>query len=142
MSSRLSAAPQAALFFRKRDLRLSGSYLHAKNRDTGDLPYLASWNGNFSLNYSYLDDHRLGFSVIYQSGRSDTNTFGQDNPKAFPVANLFGSGRISRNLSYAYGVDNVFDSRIYDPAADFGNQHNTERSVREIWGCIAWSFNP
>ncbi|MGJ0484151.1 MAG: TonB-dependent receptor plug domain-containing protein [Methylomicrobium sp.] len=124
------------------DLRLSGSYLYAENRDTGKLPYLASWNGNFSLNYSYLDDHRLGFALVYQSGRSDTNTFVQDNPKAFLVANLFGSGRISRNLSYTYGVDNVFDSRIYDPAADFGKQYNTERNAREIWGRITWSFNP
>jgi outer membrane receptor for ferrienterochelin and colicins len=126
----------------KLDLRLSGSYLHAENQEPGGLPYLASWNGNFSVNYSFLDDHRLGFALIYQSGRADTNAFVQDNPKAFLVANLFGSGRISRNLSYAYGVDNVFDSRIYDPAADFGNQYNTERSAREIWGRITWSFNP
>jgi outer membrane receptor for ferrienterochelin and colicins len=126
----------------KLDLRLSGSYLYAENAETGELPYLSAWTGNFSLNYSFLDDHRLGFALIYQSERSDTNTFEEDNPGAFLVANLFGSGRISRNLSYAYGVDNVFDSRIYDPAADFGNQYNTERSGREIWGRITWSFNP
>jgi outer membrane receptor for ferrienterochelin and colicins len=126
------------------DLRLGGSYLYAENAETGDLPYLSSWTGNFSLNYNYLADHRLGFSVFLQSQRADTNNarHRNDDPNAFAVANVFGSGRLTRNLSYAYGVDNVFDSRIYDPAADFGNQHNTERSGREIWGRITWSFDP
>jgi outer membrane receptor for ferrienterochelin and colicins len=124
------------------ELRLSGAYLNAEDAVAGNLPYLSAWTGNFTLNYRYLADHRLGFSLFLQSDRSDTNSFQEDNPNAFLIANLFGSGRISRNLSYAYGVDNVFDSRVYDPAADFGNQFNTERSGREIWGRIIWSFNP
>jgi outer membrane receptor for ferrienterochelin and colicins len=126
----------------KLDLRFSGSYLYAENPAIGDLPYLSAWAGNFSLNYNYLEDHRLGFALNYQSERADTNSVAYDDPGDFLVANLFGSGRINRNLSYAYGVDNVFDSRIYDPAADFGRQHNTERSGREIWGRITWSFAP
>lgn len=124
------------------NLRLSGAYLHAEEDGTGDLPYLASWNGSFNLNYSYLENQRLGFSLIYSSNRQDTNNFTGDNPTEFLIANVFGSGRITRNLSYAFGIDNVFDTRVFDPAADFGNQYNTERSEREIWGQIKWSFAP
>ncbi|MGR9116595.1 MAG: TonB-dependent receptor plug domain-containing protein [Gammaproteobacteria bacterium] len=124
------------------DLRLSGAYLDAESRQTGDLPYLASWSGSFNLNYQYLDNHRLGFSLIYSSQRTDTNNFQNDNPDGFLITNVFGSGRLTRNLSYAFGVDNLFDTRVFDPAADFGNQHNTERSEREIWGRIKWSFEP
>ncbi|MGR9085898.1 MAG: TonB-dependent receptor plug domain-containing protein [Gammaproteobacteria bacterium] len=136
---------EALLQFRPLDaleLRLSGAYLNAKEAGIGELPYLSTWTGNFTMNYRYLDEHRLGFSLFFQSDRSDTNRFNDDNPDAFLIANIFGSGRVSRNLSYAYGVDNVFDSRVYDPAADFGTQFNTERSGREIWGRITWSFNP
>ncbi len=124
------------------DLRLSGAYLHAEDLGSGKLPYLATWSGSFTANYNYLHDHRLGFSLFYNSNRPDTNSFPDDNPRAFLLTNLFGSGSLGHHLSYSFGVDNVFDVRVFDPAADFGSQHNTERSEREIWGRLQWSFSP
>ncbi|PKM36448.1 MAG: hypothetical protein CVV06_11025 [Gammaproteobacteria bacterium HGW-Gammaproteobacteria-10] len=124
------------------NLRLSGSYLQAEDRGTGNVPYLASWNGSFNLNYNYYERQNLGFSLFYTSNRPDTNAFRRDDSKEFLIANVFGSGRITQNLSYAFGIDNVFDTRVFDPAADFGRQHNTERSEREIWGQLKWSFDP
>ncbi|MGR8940835.1 MAG: TonB-dependent receptor plug domain-containing protein, partial [Gammaproteobacteria bacterium] len=124
------------------DLRLSAAYLSARQNGSGNLPYLAPWTGSFVMNYTYLAQHRMGFSLVYNSGRPDTNRFPNDNPTSFAIVNIFGSGRITRNFGYAFGVDNVFDSRVYDPAADFGGQHNTERSEREVWGRITWSFEP
>ncbi|MGR9051786.1 MAG: hypothetical protein ACU84J_03995, partial [Gammaproteobacteria bacterium] len=87
-------------------------------------------------------EHRLGFAVFYSTRRKDTNAFPNDDAHGFALFNLFGSGRLDRRFSYAFGVDNVFDTRVFDPAADFGNQYNTERSEREIWGRIKWSFDP
>lgn len=124
------------------DLRLSGAYLNAEEQGDGKIPYLASWSGSFVLNYNYLPNHRVGFSLIYNDSRSDTNDFQHDNPDAFLLTNVFGSGRLSKNFSYAFGVDNLFNVRVFDPAADFGNQYNSERSEREIWGRIKWSLDP
>lgn len=61
-----------------------------------------------------------------------------DSPDAFVLVNLHGFGHFSRDLSYAFGVDNLFDETVYDPAADFGEQYNTERSEREFWARIEW----
>jgi len=132
-------------------LRLSGAWLDAKGLDAegldaqesgnGDLPYLAEWSGSFNLNYNYSGSHRAGFSLIYNGDRSDTNAFSNDDPGSFLLVNLNGSGRISKDLSYSVGIDNLFDKRIYDPAADFGTLHNNQRSEREIWGRLEWKFD-
>lgn len=124
------------------DLRLSAAYLHAKDSNNGKLPYLATWSGSFTANYNYLQDHRLGFSLFYNSNRPDSNDFRDDNPDAFLLTNVFASGSLIHNFSYSIGVDNLFDVRVFDPAGDFGNQYNTERSDREVWGRIKWSFEP
>lgn len=124
------------------DLRLSGAYLHAEDRSNGKLPYLANWSGSFTANYQYIHNHRLGFSLFYNGNRPDSNGFSDDDPDAFLLTNIFGSGHLGRNFSYAFGIDNVFDVRVFDPAADFADDHNTERSEREIWGRIKWSFTP
>lgn len=124
------------------DLRLSGSYLDAEVKGDGDLPYQASWSGTFNVNYRVFKAHRVGLSLIYNSERQDTNDYQDDDPTSFVLANLFASGRISKNLSYAAGVDNLFDKRVYDPAADFGGQHNTERSERAYWLRLKWGFSP
>lgn len=128
--------------FNDLDLRLSGTYLHPEDLDNGKLPYLATWNGNFTANYKYFREHKVGFSLFYSSSRSDTNQVPADNADAFLLTNIFGSGSVGHHFSYAFGVDNVFDVRVFDPAADFGNEYNTERSSREIWGRIQWSFDP
>jgi outer membrane receptor for ferrienterochelin and colicin len=120
-------------------LRLNASYLDADSIDTADVPYLASWTGGFQLSYAYSSKHNLGFSMVYNSNRRDTNSFPDDNPVSFTTLNVFGSGRLSSALVYGLGIDNLFDEKVYDPAADFGSQYNTERSEREFWFHLQWS---
>ena len=105
----------------------------------GKLPYLASWNGSLGLDYQYRTNHSVGMSLFYNSSRSDTNAYPADDPGAFVLTNLFASGRISHALNYRLGIDNLFDKKVYDPAADFGGQYNTEKSEREIWAQLQWS---
>jgi len=123
------------------DFRLSGSYLDPKEQNEGKLPYLANWTTSFLLNYNFYATHHIGFSLLYNGYRKDTNTFPDDDPEAFLITNLFASGDFTKNLSYSFGIDNLFDVRVYDPAADFGSQHNTERSEREIWGRLTLRFD-
>ncbi len=124
------------------DIRLSGAFLDAQTNQTQKLPYLASWTGNLNVNYHFLTKHHIGLTLNYSSSRPDMNANANDNPKAFITANVFGSGELMPCLTYIVGIDNIFDARIYDPAADFGDQHSTERSEREVWGRLKWSFNP
>lgn len=120
-------------------MRFGASYLDAREQGADDLPYLSDWNASFNLNYDYLSSHMAGFSLVYGSDREETNAYTDDTPGDFVLVNLHGSGRFSRNLGYAFGVDNLFDERIFDPAADFGGQHNTERSEREVWARLEWN---
>jgi outer membrane receptor for ferrienterochelin and colicin len=119
-------------------LRLTASYLDAEDSEMGEVPYLASWTGSLNLNYRYSSKHNLGFSVIYNDDRPDTNSFVDDDPDSFTIANIFGSGQFTSALSYGFGIDNIFDKKVFDPAADFGTQHNTERSEREYWLRLQW----
>ncbi len=119
-------------------LRLGVAYLKAEEQGRGDLPYVASWNGSFNLNYNYRDDHSIGLSLFYNDDRRDTNDDPEDQPDAFLLANLYTFGNIDRSWSYELGIDNLFDETVYDPAGDFGGQYNTERSKREIWLRFKW----
>ena len=119
-------------------LRIGGAWLDAEEKNMGDLPYLAEWSGSLNVNYNYSGSHHAGASLIYNSDRPDTNAFPDDDADSFVQVNINGFGEISRDLSYSVGIDNLFDKRVYDPAADFGTQHNTERSEREIWGRLEW----
>ncbi|WP_372834241.1 TonB-dependent receptor plug domain-containing protein [Pontibacterium sp.] len=121
----------------KLNLRLGISYLKSET-PTGELPYLAAWSGSLQVDYQYHPDHTLGFSVIHNNGRRDTNSFTADDAEAFVIANLFGFGQITPALNYSFGVDNLLDETVFDPAADFGSQHNNERSEREIWIRLQW----
>ncbi len=123
------------------DIRLTGSYLDAEEKGVGSLPYLASWTGSLITDYNFYASHHIGFSLVYNDSRQDTNAFSEDAPNAFLITNIFASGEITHYLSYALGVDNLLDSRVYDPAADFGEQYNTERTEREIWGRLTLSFD-
>jgi len=123
------------------DARLTGSYLDAEERGAGQLPYLANWTGSLVLDYNFFSSHHFGFSLVYNDSRQDTNAFDDDDPNAFLVTNIFASGKLNHNFSYSVGVDNLFDSKIHDPAADFGGQYNTERTEREIWGRLKWGFD-
>ncbi len=120
-------------------LRLNLSYLDADSIGSGVTPYLASSTAGLNVNYAYDKEHNLGFSIVYNSNRRDTNFFPDDDPGAFTRVNLFGSGILSEELTYSYGIDNLFDEKVFDPAADFGSQHNTERSEREFWLTLLWS---
>ncbi len=130
---------EAVLKFRpsaKFNTYLGISYLETDS-DTGELPYLASWTGSLQMDYQYRPNHLLGMSLIYNSNREDTNNF-DDDSDAFSVINVFGSGHLSPQLEYRFGIDNLLDKAIYDPAADFGTQHNDLRSEREIWLGLTW----
>ena len=122
-------------------MRLSSSYLNADSISAAETPYLASWTASFNLSYAYSSLHNLGFSLVYNNDRLDTNSFTEDDPDAFIITNVFGSGQISKKLSYDYGIDNIFDTKVFDPAADFGTQCNTERSEREYWLRLQWGVD-
>lgn len=123
------------------DIRLTGSYLDAQERGVGSLPYLASWTGSLLMDYNYFASHHFGFSLIYNDERQDANSYTEDEANAFLVTNIFATGDLTANFSYSFGVDNLFDNRVYDSAADFGGQYNTERTEREIWGRLTWRFD-
>jgi outer membrane receptor for ferrienterochelin and colicin len=120
-------------------LRLNVSYIDTDVIGGMDEPYLAEWMAGFNLNYAYYDDHSAGFSVVYNSERQDTNDVAEDDPDAFAILNLFGSGIITSELSYRFGIDNVLDELVYDPAADFSHGYNTERTEREFWLQLQWA---
>lgn len=126
-------------FSEKLNLRLTSAYLNTNAGSMGSLPYLADWNASLGLDYKILPRHRLGLSLIYNSARDDTNTFTTDNPGNFILTNLFASGEVNKQISYRFGIDNLFDKKIYDPAGDFGTQHNTEKAERELWLQISWN---
>ncbi|QFU74298.1 TonB-dependent receptor [Halioglobus maricola] len=123
------------------DIRFGVSYLNTEDPDGYDLPYLSEWNSNLKFEYRLSERHTLGAAFIYGSDREDLNFFDDDDADAFVITNIFASGQISKGLSYSLGVDNLFDERIYDPAADFGGQHNTERAEREVWAQLAWTLD-
>lgn len=121
----------------KLNTRLGLSYLET-DIDDGSLPYLASWSGSLQADYQLTPNHLIGASMIYSSSRSDTNGFA-DNAQSFTTVNLFSSGRLTRQLEYSLGIDNLFNKHIMDPAADFGGHYNTERSERELWIRLQWN---
>jgi outer membrane receptor for ferrienterochelin and colicin len=121
----------------KLGLRLGVAYLHTDSV-SGEIPYLASWSSSFKLNYDLTNNHKVGFSLIHNNDREDTNSFNDDSD-SFVITNIFASGRLSTELEYQFGVDNLFDERVYDPSADFGSLHNNERSEREIWLSVKWN---
>lgn len=103
-----------------------------------ELPYLYDWSGSFQLNYAFNDEHSVGVTILYNNQRDDTNNFEHDNADGYWLSHLFIKGNLSDEWQYMAGVDNVFNETIYDPAADFGSQYNTERSQRELWLRLEW----
>lgn len=122
-------------------LRLGAAYLDAEAEDSGKLPYLAEWSGSLNIDYQFTPRHNLGLSAVYNSNRTDTNNFADDDPGSFTTLNLHGAGELSAQFSYAWGMDNLLEEQIMDPAGDFGNHYNSERSVREIWGQLTYRFD-
>ncbi len=120
------------------DLRLSAAYVDSDSREFGRLPYVATWTASFKADYQLGEKHSVGFSVVYNNSRDDENSH-DDDAERFAITSIYGSGELTPELSYRYGVDNLFDEEIMDPAADFGGQHNTEKSEREVWLGITWT---
>jgi outer membrane cobalamin receptor len=123
----------------KLNMRLGLAYLNAETEKSGKLPYLATWSASLGLDYQLHSNHNTGFALFYNSNRSDTNDYADDEAGSFILANLFVSGRVSQTVNYRLGVDNLFNKKVYDPAGDFGGQYNTEKSEREIWLQLQWS---
>ncbi|WP_428034201.1 TonB-dependent receptor plug domain-containing protein [Amphritea sp.] len=119
--------------------RFGISYLQTDS-DEGSLPYLAAWTGSLQSDYQISHNHLLGVSLIYSSSRTDTNSY-DDAAESFTTVNLFGAGQLTRELDYSFGIDNLFDKRVMDPAADFGKQYNNERSERELWFRLQWNHD-
>ena len=119
-------------------VRVGFSYIDSNLDDSGSIPYLANYTGNLLLDYSVFDRLTVGGGLVWYSNRDDKNSFKDDESDAFAVINLFASGRLTEQLSYRFGIDNVFNEKAYDPAADFGGQYNPERSEREIWLGLQW----
>lgn len=120
-------------------LRLSAAYVDPDTSEFSSLPYIASWTGSFNLGYELAADHQVGFSLVFNSSRSDVNSFDQDRADEFVLSNFYAFGKISPTVSYRFGIDNVFDEKVYDPAADFGGQYNNEKSTREVWLSLQWT---
>lgn len=127
--------------YQNADIQLGLSRIYSSLQGFGELPYLAKWSAHVNATYQYRDKHQAGISLLYNDDRRDTNTFNNDQADAFVRVNLFASGQLSKHLYYDFGIDNLLDKTIYDPAADFGNKHNTERPEREVWLGIRWSFD-
>ncbi len=121
-------------------LRLGASYLDPQWDLPGRPPYLSRYTLHSALHYRYHPNHQLGASLHYIDQRQDSNRFPHDTPRAALRINLHVSGTPMPHLDYQLGIDNLFDQRIYDPAADFGWMHNTEQSRREIWARLRWHF--
>ena len=117
------------------NMRLSVSQLDPEL----ELPYVASWTSSLNLNYQWQAKHRLGISAVHNSDRSDPNSYTSDNPGDFVIVNLSASGELSPSLRYSLGIDNLFDREVHDPAGDFADRYNTEKSEREVWLRLTWT---
>jgi len=125
----------------KLNLHASLGYVHAKTSGTGKLPYVANWTGSFNADYNYYGRHFIGMSVVYNSDREDTNSKSEDDSDSFALVNLQLRGQINKQMQYTMGVNNLFDKKVYDPAADFGSRYNTERTEREVWARLTMKFD-
>ncbi|WP_432696974.1 TonB-dependent receptor [Marinobacterium sp. YM272] len=109
--------------------------------DSDDLPYLSTWTASLQMDYRYHLSHTLGLSFVYNQPQDDDNSFSADDGGGSTLTNLYGHGQLAPGWSYSVGVDNLFDTRIYDPAADFGNRYSSERSEREVWLRLSWDMS-
>jgi outer membrane receptor for ferrienterochelin and colicin len=116
-------------------------YVHAQISGTEKLPYIADWTGSVNLDYNYLGQQYIGIGLIYNSERDESNSFDDDRSQAFTLVDIQMRGKISRQIDYSLGVDNLFNKKVYDPSADFGNRYNTEKTEREIWAKLSIKFD-
>ena len=121
------------------ELVASLAYVDVSSDEFDRLHYIASWSGSVMAGYHWRPKHRVGLSLVYNNERDDFNDFSDDEAEAFVLTNFYGSGQLTSSLSYEFGIDNLFDEEIFDPAADFGGQYNNERARRTAWLKLQWS---
>ena len=122
-------------------LRATVAWLEAEEKGSGDLPYLAEWTASLFADYQWYSKQFIALSIFYNSNREDTNDlkYIDDDSDSFVSMNLQLHGQLMENISYQLGVNNVADKKIYDPAGDFDDRYNTQRTEREIWGKIMYT---
>ncbi len=123
-------------------LRATVGWLTARESGNGDIPYLAEWTASLLSDYRWHSSHHLVFSLMYNDDRRDTNdqSFSQDEADAFTTLNVHAYGKIFENISYQVGVKNLTDEKVFDTAADFDDRYNTQRTERELWGKITYTY--
>ncbi len=124
------------------NLRATLGWLKGKESGEGDLPYLAEWTASFLSDYQWYRSHHLVFSLFYNSDREDTNDakYTNDESDQFTTLNVHAYGKLFENISYQLGVKNLTDEEIFDPAGDFDDRYNSQRTEREIWGKITYTY--
>ncbi len=120
-------------------VRLAAAYVDSDYHSYNELPYVANWSGSLTSNYQLTNDHELTLAFVYSSKRVDLNPYTEDDSNAFVLTNLYLQGRLSSTINYRLGIDNLMDEHIHDPAADFGNQYNSEKSRRQLWLELTWA---
>ncbi|MCW8928731.1 MAG: TonB-dependent receptor [Gammaproteobacteria bacterium] len=125
----------------KLNLRATLGWLKGKESGEGDLPYLAEWTASFLSDYQWYRSHHLVFSLFYNSDREDTNDqkYTNDDSDNFTTLNIHAYGHLIDNISYQFGIKNITDETIYDPAGDFDDRYNSQRTEREIWGKLTYT---
>lgn len=124
------------------NLRATMGWLKAREASTGDIPYLAEWTASFLTDYRWYKSHHFVFSMLYNSDREDTNDqrFSEDEAGSFITLDVHAYGQILENVSYQLGVTNLTNEDIFDTAADFDDRYNTQRTERELWGKITYTY--
>ncbi len=119
-------------------LRASLGWLKAQNREYNNIPYITEWNASLFADYQWRPSHFIGLSAFYNSNKEDTNDSRfpdkQDDPDSFVTLDFNAHGQLLDNISYQLGVKNLTDDKVYDPAGDFSDAYNTQRTDREVWG--------
>ncbi len=123
-------------------LRASLGWLRAKNRQYNDIPYIAEWSASLFADYQWYHSHFVGISSFYNSSKEDTNDarYRNDEPDSFVSVNFNAHGELFEHISYQMGVKNISNEKIYDPAGDFSEGYNTQRSKREVWGKLTYRY--
>ena len=126
----------------KLDLRTTLGWLKGKESGVGDLPYLAEWTASFLGDYQLYQSHHIVFSIFYNSDREDTNDqkFTDDESDQFTTLNVHAYGKLLDKISYQVGVKNLTDEEVFDPAADFDDRYNNQRTERELWGKLTYTY--
>ncbi|MCU7799560.1 MAG: TonB-dependent receptor [gamma proteobacterium symbiont of Lucinoma myriamae] len=125
------------------NFRATLGWLKAKEAGRGDLPYLSEWTASFLTDYQWLQSHHLVLSLFHNSNKEETNDqkFSDDDSDAFTTLNLHAYGQLLDNVSYQIGVKNITDEKVFDPAGDFDDRYNNQKSEREIWGKLTYTYH-